>query len=351
MKTLLHKTSDRIIVSIAAVFILTAPLFYLITRYFYAEDMIDIIESIERGEGLPPSFDLEKDIIAGVMIQYLLIFVVIALSLLIAIRFSMRNMWHPFENTLKSMEKFKVSDRTMPVLENGDIKEFCRLNHTLTRLMKRNSETYRQQKEFTENASHELQTPLAVMRSRLDLLLQRNLDKETLDAINELYNANRRMERLNRDLLLLANIDNDQFAVNTKVDIVSIIRDIADSMTSLGYNVNVTLPETECEIAVNRTLFESLVNNLVVNALRNSGQVDISLAEGKLMVSNPSDNGKPLDNSRLFQRFASTSGTKGNGLGLAIAKAVCDVHRWDIKYDFVSGKHLFMVVLNSMIQK
>lgn len=107
MKTLLHKTSDRIIVSIAAVFILTAPLFYLITRYFYAEDMIDIIESIERGEGLPPSFDLEKDIIAGVMIQYLLIFVVIALSLLIAIRFSMRNMWHPFENTLKSMEKFK----------------------------------------------------------------------------------------------------------------------------------------------------------------------------------------------------------------------------------------------------
>ena len=59
MKTLLHKTSDRIIVSIAAVFILTAPLFYLITRYFYTEDMIDIIESIERGEGLPPSFDLD----------------------------------------------------------------------------------------------------------------------------------------------------------------------------------------------------------------------------------------------------------------------------------------------------
>ena len=156
MKTLLHKTSDRIIVSIAAVFILTSPLFYLITRYFYAEDMIDIIEFIERGEGLPPSFDLEQDIIAGVMIQYLLIFVVIALSLLIAIRFSLRNLWHPFENTLKSMEQFKVSDNTLPALENGDIKEFSRLNHALTRLMQRNSETYRQQKEFTENASHEL---------------------------------------------------------------------------------------------------------------------------------------------------------------------------------------------------
>lgn len=351
MNTLLHKTSVRIISSIAAVFILTAPFFYLITRYFYAEDMIDIIESVERGEGLPPSFDLEQDIIAGVMIQYLLIFVVIALSLLIAIRFSLRNLWHPFENTLKSMEQFKVSDKTFPPLEDGDIKEFSRLNHALTRLMQRNSETYRQQKEFTENASHELQTPLAVMRSRLDMMLQRNPDRETLDSINDLYNANRRMERLNRDLLLLAKIDNDQFVTNTKVDMISIIRDIADSLTSLGYKVNATFSDNQYEGTANRTLFESLVSNLVVNAVRNSGQVDISLVEGKLIVGNPSDNGEPLDRSTLFRRFASAPGSKGNGLGLAIAKAVCDVHRWDIKYDFVSGNHLFTVILNGMIQK
>lgn len=345
MKTLLHKTSDRIIVSIATVFILTAPLFYLITKCFYAEDMIDIIESVERGEGLPSSFDLERDIIAGVMIQYLLIFVVIALSLLIAIRFSLRNLWHPFENTLKSMEQFKVSDKTMPVLENGDITEFSRLNYTLTKLMQRNSETYRRQKEFTENASHELQTPLAIMRSRLDLLVQQNLDKETLDSINELYNANRRMECLNRDLLLLAKIDNNQFVTDTKVDTVSIIKDIADSLTSLGYMVKATFSDAHCETAANRTLFESLVNNLVINALRNSGQVDISLTEGVLIVSNPSNNGKPLDNSRLFQRFASTPGTKGNGLGLAIVKAVCDLHHWEIKYDFADGNHQFTVKL------
>lgn len=345
MKTLLHKTSDRIIVSITTVFILTAPLFYLITRYFYAEDMIDIIESVERGKGLPSSFDLEQDIIAGVMIQYFLIFAVIALSLLIAIRFSLHNLWHPFENTLKSMEQFKVTDKMLPALENGDIKEFSRLNDALTKLMQRNSETYRQQKEFTENASHELQTPLAVMRSRLDLLLQRNLDKETIDAINELYNANRRMERLNRELLLLAKIDNDQFVANTKVDMVSIIRYIADSLTSLGYKINATLPEAEFVITGSRTLSESLINNLVTNAVRNSGQVDISLTHGKLVVSNPSNNGEELDRSKLFRRFAS-NGTKGNGLGLAIAKAICDVHRWDIKYDFVSGNHLFIVEMS-----
>ena len=346
MKTLLHKTSDRIIVSISAVFILTAPLFYLITRYFYAEDMIDIMESVERGEGLPPSFDLEQDIIAGVMIQYLLIFVVIGLSLFIAIRFSLRNLWHPFENTLKSMEQFKVSDNTTPDLDDGNITEFNRLNHALTKLMQRNSETYRQQKEFTENASHELQTPLALMRSRLDLLLQRNLDKETLDAINELYNANRRMERLNRDLLLLAKIDNDQFVTNDRIDMNSVIKDISDSLTTLGYNVNITIPAASCDIIANRTLFESLINNLVVNALRNSEQVDITLTKGKIMVSNPSDNGKPLDRYKLFQRFASPAVSKGNGLGLAIAKAVCDLYHWNIEYDFATGNHQFSVKMN-----
>lgn len=351
MKTLLYKTSVRIIVCIAAVFILTAPLFYLITRYFYAEDMIDIIESVERGEGLPPSLDLEQDIIAGVMIQYLLIFIVIALSLLIAIRFSLRNLWHPFENTLKSMEQFKVSDKMLPALENGNIKEFYRLNYALTKLMQRNSETYRQQKEFTENASHELQTPLAVMRSRLDLLLQRNLDRETLDSINELYNSNRRMERLNRDLLLLAKIDNGQFVAGVKIDTVSIVEEIADNIISLGYKVTTTLQYTGYEITANRTLFESLVNNLVTNAVRNSGQVDISLTDGKLIISNPSHNGEPLDRNKLFRRFASTSGTKGNGLGLAIAKAICDFHHWTIEYDFINGIHMFTVNLNCPSQK
>ncbi len=351
MKTLLQKTSSRIIGCIAAVFLLTAPFFYLITRYFYAEDMIDIIESVERGEGVPSSFDLEQDIIAGVMIQYLLIFVVISLSLFIAMRFTLRNLWNPFESTLKTMEQFKVSDSTLPPRHDGGIDEFRRLNHALSGLMQRNAEVYRQQKEFTENASHELQTPLAVMRSRLDLLLQQNLDVATLESVNELYNVNRRMERLNRNLLLLAKIGNDQFVADEKVSLLSIVKDVADSLTPMGYRVNTYFSGPESEVMANRTLLESLVTNLVVNAVRNSGQVDISLSGSRLTVSNPSGDGHPLDSDRLFRRFASTAGSKGNGLGLAIAKAVCDVHHWHIGYGFVDGCHQFSVELNPHTQK
>ena len=349
MKTLLHKTSVRILGCIAAVFILTAPLFYLITRYFYAEDMIDIIESIERGKGIPSSFDLEQDIIAGVMIQYLLIFIVIALALLIAMRFALRDLWNPFENTLRQMERFRITDWRLPDRDDGGIEEFRRLNDALTRLMLRNAETYRQQKEFTENASHELQTPLAVMRSRLDLLLQQDLDGATLDSVSELYNVNRRMERLNRSLLLLAKIGNEQFVADERVDVAALVREIADALTPMGYKVNASLPEQEYEVTANRSLFESLVTNLAVNAVRNSGEVDITLSGARLMMSNPSADGKSLDRDRLFRRFASAPGSKGNGLGLAIAKAICDFHNWTIEYTFAAGRHRFTVDMSHII--
>ena len=87
----------------------------------------------------------------------------------------------------------------------------------------------------------------------------------------------------------------------------------------------------------------AVISNLIVNAVRNSGQVEVSLTGGRLVVSNPSQDGRPLDSDRLFRRFASTSGPKGNGLGLAIAKAICDFHFWKIEYVFVDGKHLFIV--------
>lgn len=340
MKTLLHKTSVRIIGVVAATFLLTAPLFYLITRYFYAEDMIDIIEAVERGQGVPSSFDLERDIIAGVMIQYGLIFVVIALSMLIAMRFVLRNLWNPFENSLREMERFRVSDTTLPTYHDGGIEEFRRLNDALSGLMRRNAEVYREQKEFTENASHELQTPLAVMRSRLDLLLQRPLDRATLDCVNELYDVSRRMERLNRDLLLLTKISNDQFAMSEIADVVAAIKSVRANLSRMGYDVRATMPE-DCVVMANNTLLESLVNNLVVNAVRNSGEADIMLEGHRLTISNPSRDGQPLDRDRLFRRFA--SGSTGNGLGLAIVKAICDFHGWRIAYAFEDGTHRFTV--------
>ena len=95
MKSLLNKSLFQFLVCAAIIFLLTAPLFYLLTRHFYAEEIIDIIESVQQGDSIPP-LDLEEDIMIGMMIQFLLIFVVLSISLLITMRFITRRLWHPF---------------------------------------------------------------------------------------------------------------------------------------------------------------------------------------------------------------------------------------------------------------
>ena len=169
-KNLLSKTLLQFALCTAAIFALTAPLFYLLTKHFYAEDMIDIIEAVEHGQGIPP-LDLEQDIMAGMMLQFLLIFFAVSLSLVITMRFITRRLWLPFNDTLSKAERFNLAQDTLPRFVPTDIREFIRLNRSLERLMRKDRETYRIQKEFTENASHELQTPLAIIRGKLDLLM------------------------------------------------------------------------------------------------------------------------------------------------------------------------------------
>lgn len=224
MKTLISKTFSRFAVCCILLFTVSAPLFYLVTKHFYAEDMIGIIEAVKRGEKIP-QLDLEQDITEGMMIQFVLTFVIVSLSLYVTMRFVTRKLWFPFDDTLHKAESFNVAQGEMPAFLPTDVSEFNRLNNTLGMMMARSRETYRIQKEFTENASHELQTPLAVTRSKLDLLMQEELDEHTLSVIADLYSLNTRMGHLNRNLLLLAKIDNGQYSEFVSVNLKQFITD------------------------------------------------------------------------------------------------------------------------------
>lgn len=350
-KSLLSKTMAQFSGCAVAVFMLTAPLFYLLTRHYYAEDMIDIIESVKNGQGLPP-IDLEQDIMAGVMLQFMLIFLAISLSLFVTMRFMTRRLWHPFDDTLQKAERFNVAQGELPSFMATGIREFERLNNSLKRLMGKDRDMYRIQKEFTENASHELQTPLAVIRSKLDLLMQENLTEKQMQLVSDLYEQAMRMSRLNRDLLLLAKIDNARQTVLEDVDIVGVISKSLPYMECCmdkdsGFRIENRQTDSRPVIKANPVLMECLIKNLAVNALRYSatgGEVRFIVEGSSLTVSNRSANGIPLDGALLFKRFGS-GGIKerGNGLGLAIVKAVCDFHGWTVEYRFDEGCHLFTV--------
>ena len=366
--SLLSKTLRLFVSCVAICFVLTAPLFYLLTKYYYAEDMIDIIEAMSRGEGVPP-IDLEQDIMAGMMIQYLLIFCVITIAMFITMRFFTKKLLLPFDDTLRKTEDFNLAQSDVPLFVDTDIEEFNRLNQSLERLMSKDKETYRIQKEFTENASHELQTPLAIIRSKLDLLMQEELGEKEMKLVSDLYQLTMRMGHLNRNLLLLAKIENAQYTTLQEVDVKEMLAESLPLYEALQNGTTLKLMDNDqhFKVQANPVLLECLLKNLIVNAIRHSpskGEIQLILGDHQLVVSNDSidgKNGKPLDSKTLFQRFRSgdnqQSGSnatspeaprqKGNGLGLAIVKAICDFHHWTIEYHFKDGKHQFIVHIPS----
>lgn len=355
MKSLLNKSLLQFVICAGIVFLLSAPLFYLLTKHFYAEDMIDIIEAMQQGSSSVPPLDLEEDIMIGMSIQFVLIFIILCLSLIITLRFVTCRLWRPFDDTLQKTERFSLAQDEIPPFEETKIKEFARLNNALRKLMEKDKNAYRIQKEFTENASHELQTPIAIIRSKLDLLMQENLNERQTQIISSLYNINARMEYLNRNLLLLAKIENDQYTEMEEIELGKFIKDALPSYNallhelSLSFTDNRKAPRT---IHANAILLECLLNNLVVNAIRHTtiqqGRIELLLENDSITISNEADE-NALDAETLFRRFHSgNSNRTGNGLGLSIVKAICDYHGWDIRYVHKEKHHIFIVSLKKI---
>ena len=348
-RSLMQKSLLRFIVCVAMLLLLAMPLFYLLTKNFYAEDMLEVLESVRQGRPMP-SIDLEEDVVHGIVLQFILIFVVLGVALVLMLGLLSKRMWRPFDRTLEAIEHFDLESGTVPALPDCGVREFSRLNAALERLMRDNLNSYRLQKEFTENASHELQTPLAVFQSKLDMLLQQpNLTEGQASIIQDLYRMSSRLSRLNRNLLLLAKMENGQFA-KQEMNVVDVLEELQPYFENLAGSLHLSkeVRVPKLIVSANRSLLESMVSNLVVNAVRHNvadGQICLTLDGNSLAVANTSD-GEALDGSRIFHRFYRPSEThSGNGLGLAIVKAICDYHGWSVSYGYNEGWHVFTVVM------
>lgn len=353
-KSLMHKTLTQFALCVALLLLLATPVFYWLTKNFYAEDMIEIVEAVKKGQPVP-TLDIEEDIAEGIMIQFALIAAVVGAAIVVMMRFIAGRLWTPFNITLKSIENFRLDSGTVPYFPATDIQEFATLNRSLQELITGCLKSYRVQKEFTENASHEMQTPLAVFQSKLDLLLQQpNLTAEQANIIQDLSLSLTRLARLNRNLLLLAKMENRQFHVTETVNVVEVVGALLPSLYPLADDapIETRFAVERLEVKANRPLLESLLNNLVVNAIRHShtaqavssleaadrslvpAPIIITVTASAFSISNATT-GTPLDAAHIFERFYRPAGqATGNGLGLAIAKEVCDYHGWRIAYSF-----------------
>lgn len=259
-----------------------------------------------------------------------------------------RQIWAPFTDTLEKLKQFDLNNADVINLKNTDIKEFVELNETLIKLINDNVSVYKQQKEFTQNASHELQTPLAILKSKVDLLIQdASLTADQRKIIESLDASISRVTRINKNLLLLSGIENKQFEteeVNLSEQVKSVVNNFIDFAEEKGRAISLSVQDG-IMVNANESLVEILISNLISNAVRHGGAnsgIDISLNGQGLIISN--EGKATLNEDNLFRRFISaTTHNPGTGLGLAIVKEICDKYRWRVSYTFTGNQHVFSV--------
>lgn len=246
-------------------------------------------------------------------------------------------------------QNFNLNQQANIEFEDTDIKEFDELNLSLSKLIDQNISVYRTQKEFTENASHELQTPLAILKNKLDILLQNDdLTEKQYQIVEEMHKALTRSSSINRNLLLLAKIDNSQFDNSEVIQFNELLEQSIQILQEHFEQKKIALHSdisSNVEVKGNSSLLEVLVNNVILNAIRHtsvSGMITIRLTNSVFEVSNSGT--EALNQDLLFKRFSKLStDNRGSGLGLAIIKQICKLQNWNITYRFENDLHIFSI--------
>ena len=304
----------------------------------------------------PYRFNVETNIeetqetIFFISITTVFLFVMIVGGLLFLNRRLSKSVWKPFRETLDQLKTFSLNNQTKIEFSKTDVSEFDELNQSLTKLIEHNVSVYKTQKEFTENASHELQTPLAILKNKLDILLQnQDLTEKQYQIAEEMNRALSRSSRINKNLLLLAKIENNQFE-NSEIHLDELLNQSMEILQEHFEQKNISVKtkiSDNVKVNGNIGLTEVLINNLILNAIRHTqinGSISIKLNNSVFEVSNSGT--EKLNSDLLFKRFSRFSkDNNGSGLGLAIVKEICKSQNWTIDYRFENNNHIFSVKL------
>ena len=278
------------------------------------------------------------------------LFGVVLLALFLLNQWLSSKAWNPFFKSLSVLNSWKIGENQLISFEKTDISEFNQLNNTLEKMMHKIQADFVNLKEFTENASHEIQTPLAIIKSKLELVLQdKSLNDVQYKQIHAAFESAIRLSKLNEALLLLSKIENQQFVGSSDIDFCQIIRSRLEYLDELfglkQIEVSVHLDQ-KVVFAMNPLLAEILVNNLISNALRHNiekGKIVISSGIQEISIANTSEQSE-MDSTRLFHRFSKQiTSRESNGLGLAIANEICKNYGLQLAYLYSNGMHCMTI--------
>lgn len=289
---------------------------------------------------------IERITLVVTLIVILFIFFIYLLN-----RFFFRRVWSDFFVTLDTLKSFDVNKSSNVQFSNSDISEFELLNDTLNRMIGKIHKDYFNVKEFTGNISHEIQTPLTIIRLKCELLLQSaSLTKNQIDLIRDIQKTNSRLSKLNKTLVLLTKIENKQFKQKEKISLDKDIKRHLESFNSLIKAREIKLNyemKTDVSVLMDPILADVLIVNLIKNAVTHNidnGKIIIELKESRLIVSNTGEE-IDLSSKNIFDRYKKVNKTKGSlGLGLSLIKNTCDIYGYAVSYNYTNDMHIFSIL-------
>jgi signal transduction histidine kinase len=295
------------------------------------------------------------DLIVTLILIITFLIIVYIISLFILNRYTLSSSWTGFYKTLTKLEKFDINSNKKFEPEDSEIDEFMNLNNVLVKMTDKIKTDFENLKEYTENTSHELQTPLAVINSKIEILLQtENLDENQMNILSDIYNASIKLSKINKSLIYLAMLDKRRFETNQSVCFNEIINENIAMFDEFikNKNLQINIENTQkVNIKFNRELANVLISNLIKNAAKhnvNEGFISINLQKDFLEISNSSyyKSENPED---FFQRFKKeNSNAHSLGIGLSMVKKICDIFEMPISYKVIGDIHILKISLEKI---
>ena len=291
----------------------------------------------------------KDDLLFNLAIALGVLYVVLVLSMYLVNLLVINKIWKPFKGILTAIRQYEVGNKTklQPIVT--DVIEFNVLHDNIQQMWQRNEVVFEEQKVFIENASHELQTPLAITLNKLELLTDDpSLTEKQLVQLSEVKQSLMRMTHLNKSLLMLTRIENHQYkqaeSISFQALTATIIEDLSDLIAFKELEITVK-EDSDFQVEMNKDLATVLVSNLLRNAIKyteKGREIQVRLEENCFQVKNTAKDRIRLDPNKIFQRFhKGQQDATSTGLGLAIVKSIADSYQLQVNYSFEEKMHCF----------
>src|ERR1035437_8017000 len=297
---------------------------------------IDILRSATDSESL----------IEGIVLSASIIFLLLLGGGAVLNYYISKKIWRPFYNVLDIIKDYRPGGKSVNELPRSNISEFKKLNQVIERLVTKVENDFINLKQFTENASHEIQTPLAIIKTKSEILLQREeLDEEVVKEIISINDGATKLSKLNQALLQLMKIENHQYPESEKIDLSGLLEKKLQRLNELIEMKNIKL-KTSININViinmNVSLADIMLSNFLNNAIKHNifgEELIIKLIPKELSIKNTGE-ALHIEPEKLLDRFVKESTSNESiGLGLSLVKQICETYNFTVSYNYEHSLH------------